>query len=172
MSGATEDGHAYYDHLDVDPPPRELTPTMRRYLLSQSWRTSTAFGLSAFFAVVATAILAKAPGPLTGAIAGFFWVLVAISIVFIEKKRRRLRAIVVEGTQRPARIGSAEHHAMPTNVPGVRARYSELSVVVDGTERRMVSLDPSLRDAQPGYWIRVLVHPDHPDLVVPVCSVT
>jgi hypothetical protein len=160
----------YYDHFDADPAPRELTVQMQRYLFHQTWRTSTWFGLSAFFVAVALVILWRHPSTATGVFAGISGLSLVGATIATLRRGQRLRRIVLEGTQVPARIAGADHHDMPTNVPGVRARWSKLDVELPDGTARLVSLDRSLENAVPGCWIRVLVHPDHPGVVVPVCS--
>jgi len=143
-----------------------------KLLFTQAWRTSRSFGLSLFATAIGVTFLARFPGAEPAAIAGGASLLLALVTWRVLRRRKRLIDIIERGTQVPARIGAAKHNVASTNVPGVRVRWSNLTVELqDGSVTNLVSLDRTLENAPPGCWIRGLVHPDHPGMAVPVGSI-
>ena len=169
MRLAVSDPHLVYaDLIDADPPPRELTPVVRRYIAAQS-----PYGLLVLFVlfVASPAALFAAMSPSRDTLVSMLVTVIgAIALaVWTAKKRARVRTVIVHGRQVPARIRGA-HHLVVRQGLASRRRVT-LTVEVEGRVARCVSWAGDLEEAESGAWIRVLVHPNI-DFVVPVVSVT
>ena len=169
MRLAVADPHLVYaDLIDADPPPRELTPVVRRYIAAQApyaWLV-----LFVLFVASPTALFAAFAPSRDTIISAVVTLAVAIALgVWTAKKRARVRTVIVEGRQVPARIRSAHHLVVRQGL--ARGRRVSLHVEVEGRVVRCVSWAGDLDDSESGAWIRVLVHPNI-DFVVPVVSVT
>lgn len=161
---------AFADVLDAEPAPRELTPIARRYMAAQAthaWVVGAVL-LLVFPGVISVALV-KASAETVGMVvvgvavaAGLWW--------SAAQQRARLRKVLVDGEQRPARLVDVSHLVVRQGL--ARARRVTLIVEVDGRQARCVSWHGDLDDAEQGAWIRVLVHPQYPQLVIPVVSVT
>jgi hypothetical protein len=159
----------YADVLDAEPAPRELTAVARRYLRAQaSWLW---LGLAIFFLVV-PGVIAVAAIPMTETIVALA-VDIGIAIAvgwWTGTKRARLRKVLIDGTQTPAQILSVATLQVRRGL--VSGQRVTIDLAVNGRRTRCASWAGDLDDAERGAWIRVLVHADVPDLVVPVVSVT
>ena len=160
----------YADLVDADPAPREITPTGRRYIAAQA---TYGFVVAAVLLLVFPSAFALAlVGPNSGSIGSLLFglALAAVAVVWAAKKRAALNKVLVDGTQRPARLVDVSHLVVRRGL--VSGRRVSLVIEVDGRRATCVSWAGDLDEAEQGAWIRVLVHPDTPQLVVPVVSVT
>lgn len=159
----------YADIVDAGPPPRELTTTARRFVAGQA---PYAWGvLVVLFVVLPNALVAKVLA--SGSAYGSLVLVIALAVaVFAHAaiKRKQLRAIVVSGEQRPAQIVGVERLDVRHGL--ARGSRDTLWLDVDGKRMKCASWGGDLEGATQGAWIRVLVHPQFPDRVVPVVSVT
>lgn len=160
----------YADLIDAEPAPRVITPTGRRYIAAQStyfWCVLIVLFL-VLPAILVTrfsssaSVYANLAFTLAAAVAAGWWA---------ARKRGRLRKVLVDGTQRPARIRDVSQLVVRRSGFAVGRRVT-IAIEVDGRRTTCVSWAGDLDDAEGGAWIRVLVHPEVPDLVVPVVSVT
>ncbi|MBL9015788.1 MAG: hypothetical protein JNL83_16505 [Myxococcales bacterium] len=159
----------YADIVDAGPPPRELTTTARRFVAGQA---PYAWGvLVVIFVVLPNALMAKVLA--SGSAYVSLAVMIALAAaVFAHAaiKRKQLRAIIVTGEQRPAQIVGVERLDVRSGL--ARGSRDTLWFDVDGKRMKCASWGGDLDGATHGAWIRVLVHPQVPDRVVPVVSVT
>jgi hypothetical protein len=161
---------AYADLVDADPAPREIMISGRRYVAAQAtyfWCVLLVFFFvlpSVFAASLATS--ASTILQLVGAIA------ITVGVGWrTARKRARLRKVLVHGTQHPAQIRDVSHLVVRRGGFAVGRRVS-VAIEVLGRRTTCVSWAGDLDNAEAGSWIRVLVHPDVPEYVVPVVSVT
>jgi hypothetical protein len=165
---AQESDVVFADLIDADPPPRELTPTARRYIAAQA--TLAWLVLLLVFVVVPAAIaVAAVPTQQT-----IIWLASSVAGAFAvgwwtSTKRAKVRKVIVHGVQQPARIANVAHLVVRRGL--MTARRVTMIVEVQGRRAKCVSWSGDLEDAEGGAWIRVLVLPDV-DFVVPVVSVT
>ena len=160
----------YADVIDADPPPRELTPTARKYIAHQA---PDAWAVLAFvflvFPGIFSLLVLHASSMIGSLVVG---VLVTAALAYwAAAKRKKLRGVIVNGTQRPGRLVDVSELVLRRGF-FVQGRRMTLTVEVDGQRSKCVSWAGDLDDAEQGAWIRVLVHPGAPGLVVPVVSVT
>ncbi|HTL35851.1 MAG TPA: hypothetical protein VL326_22130 [Kofleriaceae bacterium] len=160
----------YADLIDADPAPREITPTGRRYAAAQS--TYAWCVLIVIFLVLPSIIALSFTSSSTVFINLALTLAMAVAAGWwAARKRARLRKVLVDGTQRPARIRNVSHLVVRRSGFAVGRRVT-IGIEVDGRRTTCVSWAGDLEEAESGAWIRVLVHPEVPDLVVPVVSVT
>lgn len=158
----------YADLIDADPPPRELTPVVRRYIAAQApyvWLVLLViFVVLPWVGVAAARPSTQTAGPLVLSLAS------AIALGWwTASKRAKVRTVIVHGEQQPARISGVSHLVVRRGL--ATARRVTMMVDVGGRRARCVSWSGDLEDAENGAWIRVLVSPGI-DFVVPVVSVT
>lgn len=158
----------YADLIDAEPPPRELTPIVRRYIAAQApyvWLVLlVVFVVLPWVVVAAVRPSSESIGSLViglaSAVALGWWT---------AGKRAKVRKVIVHGEQQPARISNVSHLVVRRGF--ATARRVTMMVDVGGRRARCVSWSGDLEDAENGAWIRVLVSPGI-DFVVPVVSVT
>lgn len=163
------DAITYCDLIDADPPPRELGPIARRYVRAMS--TYVWLGLFVSFVVLPAVMIAFAmprvetAAWLAAALGGTVWLATRTA-----RKRARLRRVIVEGRQVPARI--VRSRVLVVRRGFAAGRRVTLLLEVEGHPVNLSSWLRDLEGATPGHWIRVLKHPEVRDLVIPVVSVT
>jgi hypothetical protein len=160
----------FADLIDADPAPREVTTTGKRYIAMQApyvWMVMVIL-LMVMPGILMLAMLGPTRESLGAVGAGVG--LAAFLGWQAASQRKVLRKVLVDGTQRPARLAHVAHLVVRHGF--MTGRRVTLTVEVDGKRARCVSWAGDLDDAEPGAWIRVLVHPDARGVVVPVVSVT
>ena len=163
-------GEIYYaDVIDADPAPRELTPIAKKYIAHQA---PYAWAVLAFLFLVFPgifALLVLHASSMIGSLAVGVAATAALAW-WSAAKRKKLRGVIINGTQRPGRLVDVSQLVIRRGF-FVQGRRVTLVVEVDGQRAKCVSWAGDLDDAEQGAWIRVLVHPKVP-VVVPVVSVT
>lgn len=159
----------YCDFIDADPPPRELGTTARRHVRTMS--TYFWFGmLIVFFTLPSVVVAAILPDVST-----IGWAVVSVAAAVwlarsTAQKRARLRTVAIDGHQAPARVLDASELVVRRGL--VVGRRVTLTLEVEGRRVRCRSWAGDLQGVVRGHWLRVLTHPDAPELVIPVASVT
>jgi len=160
----------YRDVLDADPAPRELGSAARRYLRQRSTYAWVVL-LILFMTLPGVIMAAAVPSVMTIAwalvfVAGTVWLARATS-----RKRALLRKVAVEGTQHPARIANVTTLVMRQGL-FIRRTRTTIVLEVAGGVASCTSWMGELDDLRRGDWLRALVHPDAPGIVIPVSCVT
>jgi hypothetical protein len=159
----------YADIVDAGPPPRELTTTARRFVAGQAplgWGV-----LVVIFVVLPNALMANVLASGNAYISLAVMIAIAVAVfAHAILKRKQLRTIIATGEQRPAQIVGVERLDVRHGL--ARGSRDTLWLEVDGKRMKCASWGGDLEGATQGAWIRVLVHPQFPDRVVPVVSVT
>jgi hypothetical protein len=159
----------YADLVDAEPAPRELTTTARRFIAGQA--TYTWGVLAVIFLLLPNAFMASIMKSSTAYISVVVIAVMTIAIIArTAVVRGQLRSIIVEGEQRPAQIAGVERLHVRSGL--ARGARDTLWLDVDGRRVKCASWAGDLEGAEQHAWIRVLVHPRHPDRAVPVISVT
>src|SRR5688572_16820642 len=162
---------AYSDYLDADPPPRALTPAMKRYLFHQTWRANKLFGIAVAIAFIPVTIFAVHRTGATAIAAAIFAAPLIPAVLLALRRRDQLRRVLVEGVQVPAQVAGGLHRTVKAAVV-LQAHYSELDLILPDRQVHMTSVDAALQVLEPGCWIRVLSHRRFPDVVIPVVSIS
>lgn len=159
----------FADLIDADPAPRELATIGKRYIAAQASYVWVVFAVLFLVlpGVFALAVFGSSAG--VGYLVGGLALAVGLGY-WTSRKRAALRKVLVEGTQRPARLVDVSHLVVRQGLAS--SRRVTLHVEVDGKRARCVSWAGDLEEAERDAWIRVLVHPQVPGVVVPVVSVT
>jgi hypothetical protein len=160
------------------PPPRDLTPRMRKYLKRQPRGVGLVVSIVLFVLVLPGVLMMllispqsrEAVRPSTFVQPALFLGLVIFFYARVRQRRAEISRILVDGTAVLAPVLTAHLtryrvYFMPVGTI-MRATFS-----VNGRDVKHRSGDSTLDDLEPGMTISVLQHPDHPDVVVPVQSV-